>query len=365
MTDEEEEKQKKLLGVIGNVRDDKNVQRQSIKDRIAIAQRLQKPKLLSDMSSFKAANPSAVFDDFVGWYGNPENPLHEEINGETARRALEYRSSLPPDEAKTLALEEASEAIAILMSLRAFWEDTWEASEPCPAHEQEPLFDPYSTVEMVLHSFETIHPALLMNQVLAVKLSNAKFVLDSAATPARQIRSVDRGLCDLKVAISAALRALSNDAAGGLLHLAPKSMVGNTSYVSASTIVTCEEACNCIGEFEILLSRALSLLQKFPGEYILVDSLLRCRDDRHVFVQQPQERSAFLGAIRHYQEETTNHTNHSSPEAIPTMREYVLRTVGPLHSCQLGACLVPDLEETQSSSLFRGSLLLSLTKSCS
>lgn len=39
----------------------------TIKQRIEIAQRLQRPKLLSDMQAFKAANPGAVFQDFVGW----------------------------------------------------------------------------------------------------------------------------------------------------------------------------------------------------------------------------------------------------------------------------------------------------------
>ena len=119
MTDEEEQKQKKFMGFGENTE-----RRPSIKSRIAVAQRLQRPKLLSDMSSFKAANHGAVFEDFVRWYGNPDNPLNEEVNGETARLAIERRSRLLPEEAKTLALEEALEAIAILMSLRAFWEDT-------------------------------------------------------------------------------------------------------------------------------------------------------------------------------------------------------------------------------------------------
>lgn len=123
MTDEEEEKHKKLLGVSKSGGKEKGV---SIQSRIGLSQRLQKPKLLSDMSAFKAANPGAVFEDFVTWYGNPENPLSEEVNGETARRAFERRLKLPSDEAKQVALKEASEAIQILMSLRTFWSDTWD-----------------------------------------------------------------------------------------------------------------------------------------------------------------------------------------------------------------------------------------------
>lgn len=351
MTDEEEEKQKKFLGVSKS--SDKE-ERQSIKSRITIAQRLQKPKLLSDMASFKAANHGAVFEDFVRWYGNPENPLNEEVSGETARRALEYRAKLPPEEAKTLALEEASEAIAILMSLRAFWEDTWEEAEPCPAFEQEPLFDPYSTAEMVLHSFETIHPALLLNQVLAVKLSNAKFILEAAANPAKRVHSVARGLAKLKSAIDAALEMLTKDAAD--------EMTDNSDpliYASTSTIAKGEEACNAIGEMEILLSRALSLLKMLPREYELVDTLLQCKDERFHFMKEPGQRSAFLGAIKRHQATSSN----SSPEASPAIREYVLRNLDPCYPCQLSARVVQDAEHAQSASTFNGSLLMALTKS--
>lgn len=281
MTDEEEENHKKLMG---GSKAGKYHDQVSIQSRIAISQRLQKPKLLSDMSSFKAANPTAIFEDFVLWYGNPENPLNEEINGETARRAFESRSTLPPDQAKVIALEEASEAIReyrrddkmpfvcnsnllylifillstltvctcaeILMSLRAFWEDTWENATPCPAFEQEPLFDPYSSVEMVLHSFETIHPALLMNQALAVNLASAKFVLDTASQPARKVRSVDQAMLRLKSAIDAALEMLTKDAEQGFLHLAPNKTTDDSDplvYVSTLTITKCEEACNIVG----------------------------------------------------------------------------------------------------------------------
>lgn len=346
MTDEEEENQKKFLGVSKNNRFE-----ESITSRIKIAQRLQKPKLLSDMSSFKAANHGAVFEDFVRWYGNPENPLNEEFNGETARRAIEYRSKLSPDESKTLALEEASEAIAILMSLRAFWEDTWEEAEPLPAFDQEPLFNPYSTVEMVLHSFETIHPALLVNQVMAVKLTNAKFVLESAANPARKIRSVAQSLVKLQTSIDGALEVLTSDASSAFLQLGPKMSTddsGPLAFVSTSTIIECEGVCNAIGELELLLSRALPLLQMLPGENDLVDTLLQ-EEERYHILKHPNERSAFLRAIKR---------NQTNSEAIPAMREYVLRNLDPSNPCQLSARLVPSFEEDQSASL-----LMALTKS--
>lgn len=65
MTDEEEAKQNKLFGKSNAVYDDTG--RLSIRDRIEVSQRLQTPKLMSDMSAFKAANPGCIFEDFISW----------------------------------------------------------------------------------------------------------------------------------------------------------------------------------------------------------------------------------------------------------------------------------------------------------
>lgn len=64
MTDEEEEKQNRLFG---RSNDSGINDRLSIRDRIEVSQRIQTPKLMSDMSAFKAANPGCIFEDFVSW----------------------------------------------------------------------------------------------------------------------------------------------------------------------------------------------------------------------------------------------------------------------------------------------------------
>ncbi|KAL7487685.1 hypothetical protein ACHAW6_013266 [Cyclotella cf. meneghiniana] len=352
MTDEEEEKQRALSGIRNNIDSDKRL---SVHDRIMVAQRLQKPKLVSDMASFKAANQGAIFEDFVSWYGNPQNPLCEEVNGETLNIALQRRSKLSPEAAKVLALEEASEAIAILMSLRAFWEDSWDDAEPCPASEQQPLFDPYSTVEMLLHSFEIIHPSLLMGQALAVNLKNAEFVLETAAIPVKDVSSVHRALLQASTAIHGAVEMLTKDSLEGCLLSSPKTNSEEYPlvHVSASTIQKCEEACNAIGEMELVLSRALTLWQHCP-EPDLVDSLLQCQEGSCVFLTSPKERNAFLAAIKNNQSMTSGcvSANHF-PEAV--MREYVIRNDDPATPCQLNARFVSDMRGGQSA-------LLALTK---
>jgi len=359
VTDEEEVKNRQMLGLDKRKGEDPL----SVHERIKIAQRLQKPKLLSDMSSFKAANQGAVFEDFVRWYGNPENPLGEELNEDSLKRKEDFRSKLSPEEVKSFALKEASESISLLMNLRAFWEDSWDEAEAEAAFEQDPLFNPYITVEMMLHSLETIHPALLMNQVLAVNLSNARFVLSAASKHARQISILAEGFRNLDNAINLALEALTKDSSG---EGAPENTLDGKSdllsHIATETIAKCEEACNQIGEFEILLSRSLALLEKLPGKYGLVDSLLQqgSTDGNFVFVKDPSERDAFLGAIRSGQMvNVTIDPSSFFPDA--SMREYVLSNTDRLNPCHLNARLVPSTRGIASS--FNGSLLLALSSS--
>ena len=143
----------------------------SIENRIDTAIRLQKPKLLADMCAFRGANPEAVFHDFTCWYGNPDNPL-EMYNNDNIFLVPEFhfsRNKSPEDE--------MNESILILNATRKLWIDCWDESEPIPAEEQKPLFDAFRTVEMLLLSLESMHPSILMNQVLAVNLSTANFIL--------------------------------------------------------------------------------------------------------------------------------------------------------------------------------------------
>jgi hypothetical protein len=74
-----------------------------------------------------------------------------------------------------------------------------------------------------------MHPALLLNQVLSVTLTNVKFVLlERAAGPARNVRSVALGLANLRAAIDDALEMLTKDAADGFLHLSPEKLTDDS-----------------------------------------------------------------------------------------------------------------------------------------
>ena len=307
----------------------------STKDRLLIAHRLQKPKLLSDMKAFKAANPGAVFQDFISWYGNPDSPfddmlgncLSSEEDISTIFIANNSHSITSMRNSKSVT-EDANQAIEVLTSTRTFWSDTWDEAEPIPASEQQPpLFDPLKEVEMVLNYLDTMHPSHLINQILGVNFTNANFILRSTAGEALNVKYVRFALDRLEERTSYALEKLDES-----LHA---SMFNNGKFTTCDTLSACEAVCDAIGDVEVLLSRAASLLHKFPGDFELVQKILRERDGEEVPIQSTNARIGILQAIWRHQKlrspKESKVWNTSSPSngvkyyPDPLVKEYVLQ----------------------------------------
>ena len=324
----------------------------AVKSRIDAAHRLQKSKLRSDMSAFKAANPGAVFQDFISWYGNPSNPLQQYEDDASVKTKS--------------AMEEAQEALLVLDATRTFWSETWEEAEACPASNQDPLFDAYSTVEMLLHSFESMHPALLMNQVLAVNLAMAYFILQSSKPPCR-ISYLDDAFWSLEKKIEEALALLEIDLKTGLSKSSgdEKSSTGSYSHASPSTLLACENVCDKIGEVELLLSRATSLLTKFSGDSIIVEEILGSHESQYLEVESYESRTGILNAIN-LQQDRNSGKNNSNMNDFPyaSVREYILRNRNDSNPCQLTVCIggTHGLENGGNNST-KGGLVLALNKS--
>lgn len=314
----------------------------NIRSRVEIAHRLQKPKLRSDMRAFKAANPGAVFQDFVTWYGNPGNPLDDYKEEEPA----ETQTMVDPNDSSAGKLEMASQALLILSSTRDFWSDTWDDAPACPAMEQESLFDVISTMEMVLDHLNTLHPASLLNQMMAVNLSTSYFALVSSAGETKCIGVVEKSLNELKAKTTLAIELLSRDIShGSLTH---KNLPDDRlpRYASLESIRACESACNAISEAESLICRAMSLLHKFPHQYDLVHSMLRRANGDSLPLDTQDGRKGILAAIANQQKVDM---------ATPSLREYILRNTDNTCPSQLCVrCIQDELE---------GGLMLAMTKS--
>lgn len=335
--------------------------------RIKLSHRLQRPKLISDMSAFKAANPNATLDDFTRWYGNPGSPLDD------------YDVPLPEDttivgayyESAAKKLDRASEAMKVLVAIRDFWASTWEQAPAVPAAEQQPLFDYESTVEMAIDYLEQLHPASLLNQVIAVNLSSAYFALVSSAEDALKIAIVKSNILTLRRKIGRALELLSSDATGALFQSAGGDSVSTSTstvnqYISEESIFACEEACNALSVAETMLARAISLLSKFPSQYRLVQDLLKLADGTTVSLPDSVGRRGFLRAIHEQQKQHLGATTsrHSIADGIPQplLREYILRNLDNDKPCQL-AVRIGDESAYLGRVENEGGVLLAITKS--
>ncbi|XP_078043927.1 RAB3 GTPase activating protein subunit 1 isoform X2 [Augochlora pura] len=92
--------------------------------------RLMSASLLSDMESFKAANPGAVLEDFIRWY-SPRDWIEDGGTNSWGQATghLSPRMLIPDNP----------------------WSSTWSSAQPVPAHRQKRLFDDTREAEKALY----------------------------------------------------------------------------------------------------------------------------------------------------------------------------------------------------------------------
>ncbi|XP_048835815.1 rab3 GTPase-activating protein catalytic subunit isoform X1 [Brienomyrus brachyistius] len=181
--------------------------------------RMQSACLLSDMESFKAANPGCVLEDFVRWY-SPRDYVEEEVldeRGEAVVRGdLSARMKIPGN----------------------MWVEAWETAKPIPVRRQRRLFDDTKEAEKVLHYLAVQNPADLSRHLLPCMLHAAILKLKEEEA-AEDIPSVRRATQQLLVNAGKLLRHPSPDY---------KKM---------------EDLINQVMEVETVIARARSLKAKF------------------------------------------------------------------------------------------------------
>ncbi|XP_042620408.1 rab3 GTPase-activating protein catalytic subunit-like [Cyprinus carpio] len=115
--------------------------------------RMQSACLLSDMESFKAANPGCCLEDFVRWY-SPRDYVEEEVDevGQTVIRGdLSARMKIPGN----------------------MWVEAWETAKATPARRQKRLFDDTKEAEKVLHYLSQQKPSDLTRHLMPCVLHAA------------------------------------------------------------------------------------------------------------------------------------------------------------------------------------------------
>lgn len=335
----------------------------TIESRVDAAHRFQKQKLVSDMSSFKAANPGCTFQAFITWYGNPGNPLNQ-YDDTSAFDCIHNNYVTVASKSPT---EEAAEALFILDATRSFWTQCWDDAKPIPAKDQSPLFDAFSAVEMLLLWFETMHPAILINQIVAVNLAMANFILQTSHSSAT-LRPIREALIRLDEKTKEALHLLSKDIINSFSDPITSNDDPHRSfiYTSPETIKICESVCTLIGDVEILQARATSLLSKLNFDEKLVSTILEAPEGRNFAVTSSQSRAGILKEI-HTQQKRNNGKMVDTVDFLPapSVREYIIRRSDERSPCQLTVCIggTFGLEEGGTNST-KGGLVLALKKGC-
>ncbi len=318
----------------------------------------------SDMSAFKAANPGCTFEDFIQWYGNPEDPLNqydEETPSIQTASSMHGRTS-PPKSPE----DEAFEAFYVLDATRMFWSKCWKESNPIAAEDQEPLFDAFSSVEMLLLWFDSIHPAILMNQVLGVNITMANYILQTSS-PRMNLRPVKEALMRLENMTADALLLLNKDVIKSMSNpiSSPFSseFIDPFAYISVETIKACEIVITYIGSVEVLLSRATSLLTKLNGDEEMVKLILEAPENRISEAHSSLSRSGILEEINSQQKRNSGQTSGMNELPFPSVREYVLRNLDEQNPCQLTTCIGGTFGlESGGANSTKGGLVLAMKK---
>ncbi|XP_063789852.1 rab3 GTPase-activating protein catalytic subunit isoform X2 [Pseudophryne corroboree] len=109
--------------------------------------RMQSACLLSDMESFKAANPGCCLEDFVRWY-SPRDYVEEEVMDESGNKVIK------------------GELSARMKIPNNMWVEAWETAKPTPARRQRRLFDDTKEAEKVLRYLAIQKPSDLTRHLL-------------------------------------------------------------------------------------------------------------------------------------------------------------------------------------------------------
>ncbi|KAE9073764.1 hypothetical protein PF010_g24944 [Phytophthora fragariae] len=317
-----------------------------------LRQQIQSTALISDMQSFKAANPRTCLADFIRWY-SPKDWIPFETPLDPSQ------SELPSEGRGVWWFEQhgmLSERMRFGPGHEHLWQQMWESSSPVPASRQKRLFDPVQESEKVYHYMETLSPHELFHQMLAGAISSSVFVVETAlpvrvstqTLPVvhramqnlrshgnRAIALLDEALAESQVAFPAAGRSkqcgASHEQSIAAAHQGQQLQVAFEMALDA-----CWKLVRSLESVEALITKALALLRYFPapkedhGALELVNLLLlpslshRKQLEISELLKQACLRQQVAAIL------LTNPTlAEAGPMTVPVQREYVLRCICP------------------------------------
>ncbi|KAL5974961.1 hypothetical protein ACLOJK_031637 [Asimina triloba] len=124
------------------------------------------------MSAFKAANPDAIFEDFIRWHSPGDWENEAEGNNKCSDHEIKGKNrEWPPHGRLSQRMSEGGNS----------WRQIWNHSPPLPVFDQKPLFDPNREGEKVLHYLETLRPHQLLEQMVCTAFRAAVDTLNQTS----------------------------------------------------------------------------------------------------------------------------------------------------------------------------------------
>ncbi|KAH9701885.1 Rab3 GTPase-activating protein catalytic subunit [Citrus sinensis] len=198
---------------------------------------LERDILLSDMSAFKAANPDAVFEDFIRWH-SPGDWLNDDgkENGPSGIPAVEdLKENWPPRGRLSQRMSEHGN----------LWRKIWNEAPAVQASEQKPLLDPNREGEKILHYLETLRPNDLLEQMVCTAFRASADTLNQTNFGA--LKQMAMKMDQLYITMSSVLKPLQANNLSG----------------DSETIEDLRRLCVVFEHVEKLLTVAASLHRKF------------------------------------------------------------------------------------------------------
>ncbi|EOY34578.1 Rab3 GTPase-activating protein catalytic subunit isoform 2 [Theobroma cacao] len=205
-------------------------------DSFDFSAQLERDTLSSDMSSFKAANPDTVFEDFIRWHspGDWEND-ESEANGPSKNLTEGMKDDWPPRGRLSQRMSDHGN----------LWRQIWNDAPVLPAYEQKPLLDPNREGEKILHYLETVRPHQLLEQMVCTAFRASADTLNQ--TNFGSLSQMTTKMDQLYVTMASALRPLQVNLLSG----------------NSETIEDLRRLCVVFEHVEKLLTLAASLHRKF------------------------------------------------------------------------------------------------------
>ncbi|XP_058787815.1 uncharacterized protein LOC131662133 isoform X4 [Vicia villosa] len=208
-------------------------------DSFNFSAQLEKDILTSDMSAFKAANPDAIFEDFIRWHspGDWEADDDPESSGPASSNVLDInksKDSWPPHGRLSKRMSDHGN----------LWRKIWNSSPALPVLEQKPLLDPNREGEKVLHYLETLQPHQLLEQMVSTAFRAAADTISQ--TSYGELNQMETKIQQLYPTMASALRPLQV----------------NRLSADSETIEDIRQLCVVFESIEKLLTVAASLHRK-------------------------------------------------------------------------------------------------------